>query len=1539
MYVLTAAHCLYEDGDQFAIPYENIQVLFYSKREGKYVPVDHKLDHRLASPLLHQDVAVLNFERNVIEQITGSLPAIKVIQERYKTTEFVCKGFPSAANGEELITINPIWSQHIATDNRFHLSLKQDFSSEESAKFEVDGFSGCGIFLVDGNDIYLFGLFTRFLDSGKIIYGQYISTVNDLLRKNFLQSLAINFFGGHGMTHGFFERTTGLAIKDLGPRFSEQLNFQLPIARQFNDLAKDAFFRLKITQAVDVYLSASTHGSQSKYLEATANEYELLKNSVSKWFSELDWNSYGKIETDTIRRLISNYDNLARERQNELHEEEDKIRKADNGKTEFYKYSSPLQSEINWLRETQENNRTLTSSLGEINIQLSNNGILILTGEAGAGKSHLLGDIAINRTRDNGLPFILLLGQHFKREKLLSENVLNLLGLSCNFTEFLETLNEIGKQIGQRVIIAIDAINEGAGKELWRDALAGFIHDVRQFPFIGLVISIRDTYIEEIIPDGVREDPTVEEVKHEGFRGNEYFALKAFCDYYGITQPNFPLMFPEYSNPLFLNLICQGVASSTGRIFPQGYHGITQIFDLYKKAIIRKLSVKRDEYKLKTKLFDKVLEEFSAVSYKQEHWKSVPLEETEALFETKFPNLRMLLSDLIEEGVFIRRLRENYRTDEVEEVVYFSYERLGDYFTAEKLLKEYSDVEAVKKACQRENTLGKLVGEWLWRNRGIMECFSVLLPEKFGLEIVEAYDWVFDNTESLNGNFDQQLNYWLFDGFKWRSVESFDNEKLSTWLRDSGNFRLDKDNWLYYLFELTGIKEHPFNSDRLFRILSRLTMAERDGFFQSHMRGYSGYDDDGVAQPITRLIDWAWQPNISRHTDSESARLCGQTLCWLLSSTNRDLRDQVTKALVNLLQYQTEALLKIIEVFHKIDDFYILERVYAVAYGCSLRTSTDSLRFIGESVFNYVFKDKNPPEHILLRDYARNTIEYALSLGINLNCSAELIRPPYSSKLPSTFPTAEEVQEKYRTDHNDADYQNDYAETSNRILYSVLDGDFSRYTISSALNSFVPLRFTFNNEYEDFTSALPRGGKALLKESKGFFEYRVMSEKDKARLFNGISESQASEIWRSMDSAFEYYKKKLFNKLNDAQRQFFTNEVLPHWRTQFELKNGVDLILNHEGIKAWIVQQVFEMGYDSKVHGRFDSSHHYYEGRFEHKLERIGKKYQWIAFHRILALLADNHKIRDRWSRDTRGKFYKGPWELMLRDIDPSFITKKNDEPDIKDDFGIVKTNPPWWSMDDYHYWNRAPADWGNSISDLPEAINAISRRASDSKEWLYLKLSNTWQEPKPIGSDRWSVGRKEIWYSFQAYLVPKHKLSDTIRFLTGKNFFGRWLPEERSHTELLARENYWSPISKQAQKETYKWHRIRDSSIDVMLATESAVGSLDSDYSGAHFSYSMPCQKLFDGLDLRYSEVDGYFEDSSGKVVVMNDSKTGCFIEKASLIKFLRARNMEIVWTFLGEKNFFSKGKGRQDYRKSLSGVYYLQDGNVVGNFDINDW
>ncbi len=127
-------------------------------------------------------------------------------------------------------------------------------------------------------------------------------------------------------------------------------------------------------------------------------------------------------------------------------------------------------------------------------------------------------------------------------------------------------------------------------------------------------------------------------------------------------------------------------------------------------------------------------------------------------------------------------------------------------------------------------------------------------------------------------------------------------------------------------------------------------------------------------------------PEDKSHIDDEPIRLSGTALAWLLTTSHRYLRDGATKALVNLLTERIHVLEQIIHKFLDVNDPYVLERLLAVAYGCVMRSmDNNAIGELAQNIYEWIFKNGEPPPHILLRDYARGVIELALCRGIALN--------------------------------------------------------------------------------------------------------------------------------------------------------------------------------------------------------------------------------------------------------------------------------------------------------------------------------------------------------------------------------------------------------------------------------------------------------------------------------------------------------------------------------------------------------------------------
>lgn len=187
-------------------------------------------------------------------------------------------------------------------------------------------------------------------------------------------------------------------------------------------------------------------------------------------------------------------------------------------------------------------------------LEIAKNQYLILVGEAGVGKSHLFADIIKHRAKNNQQS-ILILGQHLIESKDPWAQILNLLGFAkFNKYEFLGALNSKAQANSNKIIIFIDAINEGAGKDFWKNFIISFIEDIKKYECLSVAFSIRSSYFEYMIP---KELSKICVINHDGFSGIKYDAMQVFFDYYKLPHPTIPLLNPEFSNPLFLKLFCK----------------------------------------------------------------------------------------------------------------------------------------------------------------------------------------------------------------------------------------------------------------------------------------------------------------------------------------------------------------------------------------------------------------------------------------------------------------------------------------------------------------------------------------------------------------------------------------------------------------------------------------------------------------------------------------------------------------------------------------------------------------------------------------------------------------------------------------------------------------------------------------------------------------------------------------------------------------------------------------------------------------------
>ena len=113
--------------------------------------------------------------------------------------------------------------------------------------------------------------------------------------------------------------------------------------------------------------------------------------------------------------------------------------------------------------------------------------------------------------------------------------------------------------------------------------------------------------------------------------------------------------------------------------------------------------------------------------------------------------------------------------------------------------------------------------------------------------------------------------------------------------------------------------------------------------------------------------------------------------------------------------------------------------------------------------------------------------------------------------------------------------------------------------------------------------------------------------------------------------------------LSEEQRKTFADHVIPYLDRPSKDEARFDLSI----AQRWIFKRVLDLGWTAERFGEFDwnLNRHSNYGRESRKSERMGKKYQWIAYHEFLARISDNFEfIGDSWS--DRVEKYEGPWQI-----------------------------------------------------------------------------------------------------------------------------------------------------------------------------------------------------------------------------------------------------------------------------------------------------
>lgn len=1342
--------------------------------------------------------------------------------------------------------------------------------------------------------------------------------------------------------------------KKAGPRYTAKLNVELPISEIFDGISRtEAFYkdiRIHYGKLLRSFKSLKAQyedkNIQDKY--NIAKEELRLLLEILQTIKEYDtiiiqWEKINK-DTETIQESLWKLLEQLREAKNKFIEEKQSTNKVQN---DYYRYTStPFDSDISNIYKTIEIIRYFDDLSSSPKAKLSNKPFLLITGEAGIGKTHLLCDITEHRIQEeeSKLAF-LMFGEDFRESEDIWVQIFKQLK-SPDFDKetFLSMVDEHSQIKKCRALIMIDALNESRG-DFWKQHIPTLVEDIKKYPNIALLLSIRSGFENHVLPTEQQQNFIHEE--HYGFELREWEAIQKFFNEFSLPLLEIPPLMPEFQNPLFLLLFCKAFTQRTRQperqIF-RGHEGSTYIFENFVDSVSKNIETDYGiDHGPNKNIWDTIIEKIAKEMVEQ-NTDRISKEKCIEIIQNAHPTIdASALMTTLEQNMLITKV-PRYLEDSYD--IRFPFQKFSDHLIGRYIFKKYEyivgrgnkNIQTAKKFFSKKKKLGKFLS--YSGNIGIIEALSIQCPEWLkGIEFVEVAPYL------LKTSYPDAKTAFI-KSIIWRKPTAFSEDKKNVF-NIMNRYIITKyhsDQLLDAFLSIASVPEHPFNANFLHKHLSKFSMPERDARWSVFL-----HKEYGNRGSVDRLLHWAWSDANKAHLSDESVFLTSVTLSWFLTTSNRFVRDKATKGLVCLLQNRLYLLLKLLKLFHNIDEPYIYERLYAVTYGCVLRNHDDinNIEILSKWVYENIFKDNMPPKHILLRDYARGIIEIAIQRGIKLKINEENINPPYNSKWPKYIPSEEKLKKKYDSKEKGL----------SDIWFSIMSGgDFSRYVLGTNYisnewsNQRIGQKVVTKQELlEKFKSGLTSKQKEAWDKTYPPIKKQNAQDIIMSKFLENLSDEELEELKRQLEKKAKKKEKNTVKKfketLSKRKLNHFEKKLEPFINSNGEIKKERAESFDLNIAQRWIFHRVIKLGYNPKLHGQFDSNIRD-NGRSEHKAERIGKKYQWIAYYEFMALLSDNFEFKgNSWNKSVEK--YKGPWNPYLRDIDPSFIIQNDNH--IRESITFSK-----WKQINYNTLNDNLsgniANWIEANEDLPKPENIIQITDDKEKEWLMLSGFVKWQEQTPPEYEKYDIPVNELQYSIKSYIIKKNaiqqfldwaKSQDLMRMqrLGSYKFYEAFLgeyPNSMAFEDLRNDYNIW--INPETDSE--------NSPISIAITDDSYLNefTLDCSHEGS-ITIQIPSKLLIDTMNLNHRDLDGRFFDKDNNLIALpteiyeDTMPSALLINKSHLIKFLDQNEYGILWLLSGEKLSIGGhlSGNRRIGRLEISGIYTLNQETICGDMQSN--
>ena len=365
-------------------------------------------------------------------------------------------------------------------------------------------------------------------------------------------------------------------------------------------------------------------------------------------------------------------------------------------------------------------------------------------------------------------------------------------------------------------------------------------------------------------------------------------------------------------------------------------------------------------------------------------------------------------------------------------------------------------------------------------------------------------------------------------------------------------------------------------------------------------------------------------------------------------------------------------------------------------------------------------------------------------------------------------------------------------------------------------------------------------------------------------------------------------------------------------------------MISPEWAQLWVTKRAYSLGWTKE---RFpdDGNWAYTSSRERPLVERIGKKYQWIALYELLARLTDNVWRTSGWGDDDP-KQYKNPCQIgFQRDVEPTIFRHENsplsfDDPSEE----LLHPVPDLPLIDDKEFFG-----WlyrGNEVLNGTELLDITD---PSGKRWVvlydFLKRIEYADRPQAVMNIR-----RQFFTRVSSVIIPQGKLAEIVEKLKGQRLADptNWEPSDiTDHGYLL--EAGWRETWPNGGWKTDWLNSVKDLRVIQPLFRFVWESHLDASLpDGKNVLVPTPWLAAEFGLCARPLEPEIY-EDATGAIAFKevhsegNDRKAA-LISHDLFFDYLEKNDLTCLWAVAGERNAYPDGS--QDFWscRSHSALYY---------------